>query len=110
MVMFNTDAEYKAHLLTESRYSLSYDDQLLLDILCSDNVVSECLWCGSSSIKHSITSVCAGHGDYPRYVRIKCNNCAFSIKGCISYGDTYNDVRNAYVRKYNDLKEKFKND
>ncbi len=78
-------------------YSLTYDDRCLLDALNMTDVKS-CPVCGSA-VKHSIRSVCAGHGDFPRYLNIECQGCGLLYENCIDYGGSIQQVIDAFKRK-----------
>ena len=74
-------------------HSLTYDDQLLFAVL-KNTTLTHCPLC-SSELKHSIFSQCAGHGEFPRYLKIRCNGCSIEHVDCISYGKTWKDAENA---------------
>ena len=73
------------------------DDQYLYRILKHPNRITCCPLCGGD-IKHSITSYCAGHGEFPRFVVFSClGRCKFSFESSISYGDSYDTARLKYT-------------
>ena len=77
--------------------SLYYDDEPLLNALRITDV-KECPVC-HSSVKHSISSVCAGHGEFPRYLKIKCQGCGISSERCVDFGGSILDAIDAFKRK-----------
>ena len=81
--------------------TLSYDDRLLYDVLKS-STLTVCPLCGGV-LKRSISSVCAGHGDFPRYLNISCTKCTFDHSGCVDYGNTWRDVEREYIKRCNKI-------
>ena len=81
----------------EGKYALSYDDNLLLEALRKTDV-KECPIC-CSEVKHSVRSICAGHGEFPRYLSIKCTGCGLDYEGCVDYGNTLESVFKGFMRK-----------
>lgn len=77
--------------------SLTYDDKRLLDALRTTDIKS-CPIC-HSPVKHSVRSICAGHGEFPRYLSIKCTGCGLDYEGCIDYGNTLESVFKGFMRK-----------
>ena len=77
--------------------SLTYDDKCLLDALRTTDIKS-CPVC-HSPVKHSIRSVCAGHGDFPRYLKIECQGCGILYENCIDYGGSIAQVIKGFKRK-----------
>ena len=96
-----TDKEMLEELERNSRcrgnFALVYDDLLLLKALRMTDV-KECPVC-HSSVEHSISSECAGHGDFPRFLNIECQGCGISTKECISYGGSISEAIEAFKRK-----------
>lgn len=109
MSFYRTDAEYREHLehqvVTQGEYRLTYDDRLLLKIL-QECKITHCGLCGAP-VRHSIESECAGHGDYPRFLKISCQNvkCRFTIRDCIDYGLDWRNVERDFVNRCEEIKQ-----
>ena len=107
-----SDAEMLAYF--EEKISKSFfktdsclvcDDQYLYRILKHPNRITCCPLCGGD-IKHSITSYCAGHGEFPRFVVFSClGRCKFSFESSISYCDSYDTARLQYLDYCNNLRK-----
>lgn len=106
MKMF-TDDEYLSHLQEKIDSSsdfvrrisplsaLSPDDQYMYKVLSDPDRLRTCV-CGGN-IRHDIKSICAGHGDFPRYIVITCDFCGVTVEGCLSYGQTYLTARQRFL-------------
>ena len=88
-------ALFEAKVAERGIHALTVDDQYLYEVL-KNTKLSTCPMCGGE-LKHSIFSRCAGHGDFPLFLKIDCLNCSFDHNGCITYGETWQDVERAYL-------------
>ena len=83
------------HVASSGVRSLVYDDQLIYEIL-KNTTLTTCPLC-DGELEHSISSVCAGHGEFPRYLEIKCCSCSISHKGCVDYGESWQGVERSFL-------------
>lgn len=102
-----TDDEYLAHLQEKIDSSSDFvrclsplsslvcDDQYMYRVLSNPDRLRTCV-CGGN-IRHDIKSVCAGHGDFPRYVVITCNRCGVTVECCLDYGGSYSTARQMFL-------------